>query len=111
MMSIDTRQCIHPQSADRPIAPCGRHSITPVDARVQWRTGIQRDQRSQHVLRAADLVQPVVNEREVHDRCGELQEMVEWSMVADYSVEFSKRETQICVWPGRSRARAVGWAN
>jgi hypothetical protein len=67
LLAVGEGQAVDERRADVPLAPVGGHARAVVERRVQRRVGVEADQRLQHVLRAAELVEPVVDEGEVHE--------------------------------------------
>ena len=66
MVAMDGRQAIHERGAYRPLAIFGRHLLAPVDGGEDGRAGEHFGQDFQHIFRAAELVEPVVDEGESH---------------------------------------------
>jgi hypothetical protein len=59
--AVDARQVVHPGGANVPGAEGRGHPLAPVHRGKDGRVGKHLDESLQNVLRAADLIEPVVN--------------------------------------------------
>ncbi len=66
MMAGHAGQPLHEAGADVPGGIVGRHASGRVDAGVDRRAGEQVHQRLQHVLRATDLIEPIMHQGCLH---------------------------------------------
>lgn len=61
MVAMDAREAIHKRRADRPAPIVRGHQLRRVDRSEDRRAGEHADERVKHILRAAELIEPVVN--------------------------------------------------
>lgn len=66
MFAVDGGQFIQPKRANIPLLIKGRHNIGGVDAGVDGAIGKHCHQFFQHIFRPADLIEPIVDEGDVH---------------------------------------------
>ena len=62
VVPINAGEAIHKRHSNRPLAVSGRHLVTPIDGRIDRRIRKHASQALQHVLRAAELVEPIVDD-------------------------------------------------
>ncbi len=69
VMVMDARQTVQPGDTDVPITVRVRHQVRGVHAGMDWRSRVVAHQVFEHVLCTAVLIQPVMEQGQLHESC------------------------------------------